>query len=266
MNPDKSVTAKASLGGSGKDDEALSFPAWGEVLASREEMKPDERSRWKFAIIGLLKFCKGERRPVSITLIKEYIEVMRAQGKLVAEPREAFLWFVAEARRESHAGGTSGSLETRAKAGLAKDKEARPAVGPTFRDPTLRESDRSMPSEGAEGLDGPDWEQALVRAARLKGLAWRTEVTYREWAARLVKFIEPRSPRMADKSDVKAFLEFLAVELRVASSTQKQALNAVVFFMQEGLGVYLGDFGFQAGFGGAQDADGVDAGGGATGV
>ena len=99
-----------------------------------------------------------------------------------------------------------------------------------------------MPSEGAEGLDGPEWEQTLVRAARLKGLAWRTEVTYREWAARLVEFIEPKSPRAADKSDVKAFLEYLAVESRVASSTQKQALNAVVFFMQEALGVQLGDF------------------------
>lgn len=101
MNPDKSVTAKASLGGWGREDEALSFPTWGEVLASRAEMKPDERSRWKFAIIGLLKFCKGVGRPVSITLIKEYLELMRGQGKLVAEPREAFLWFVAEARGAS---------------------------------------------------------------------------------------------------------------------------------------------------------------------
>jgi hypothetical protein len=64
-------------------------------------MNPDAKMRWKFAILGLLKFCKVNRRPVSITLIKGYLEVMRTQGKLVAEAREAFLWFVAEARTAS---------------------------------------------------------------------------------------------------------------------------------------------------------------------
>jgi site-specific recombinase XerD len=248
MSPDKSVTAKASLGGWGHPDEAVSFPRWTEVLAARDDLDPDTKSRYKYAIMGLLKFCKVERRPVSITLIKVYLEVMRGQGKLVAEAKRTFLWFVAEGRRrvqlkikgevEGVEGGVGGDQSRRKVAStFGGEAEARPAVGPT-----LRESDRSMPSEGAEGLDGPEWERALVRAARLKGLAWRTEVTYREWAARLVAFIEPRSPRVADKSDVKAFLEFLAVELRVGPSTQKQALNALVFFMQEGLGVYLGDF------------------------
>jgi hypothetical protein len=69
MNPDKSVTAKASLGTSDNPDEALSFPTWNEVLASREDLDTDRKSRWKYAIIGLLKFCKTKRRPVSITII-----------------------------------------------------------------------------------------------------------------------------------------------------------------------------------------------------
>jgi hypothetical protein len=46
-------------------------------------MKPDEKSRWKFAIIGLLKFCKEKRRPVSIMLIKE-LEMMLNQSKFMA--------------------------------------------------------------------------------------------------------------------------------------------------------------------------------------
>lgn len=245
MNSDKSVTAKASLGSWGSEGEALSFPTWSEVLAARDDIKPDVRSRWKFAILGLLKFCKTERRPVSIMLIKGYLSEMASQGKLMAEAREAFLWFVAEARRMASVEGRaelSGGNPARAEA------EARPAVGPTPETAAAvapareRASDRSMPSEGAEGLDGPEWEQALVRAARVAGLAWRTEVTYREWAARLVEFMKPREPRFVEKSDVKAFLEYLAVELRVSSSTQKQALNAVVFFVQQGLGMRLGDF------------------------
>ena len=108
--------------------------------------------------------------------------------------------------------------------------------------PRERVSDRSMPSAGAEGLDGPEWEQALVKAARVAGLMWRTEQTYRGWARRFVAFMHPRGPRLAEKADVKAFLEELAVKLRVGASTQKQALNALVFFLQEGLHIHLGDF------------------------
>jgi integron integrase len=245
MNPDKSVTANASPGGWGNYDAAVSFPGWSEVLASREDLDPDSKSRYKYAILGLLKFCKMERRPVSITLIKEYLEVMRGQGKLVAEAKQVFLWFVAEARAASSRASLSGKFKVKSEGGGA---ERRPegVQGTSSRASVLPhsgpQSDRSMPSEGAEGLDGPEWERALVKVARMKGLAWRTEVTYREWAGRFAEFIQPRSPQVADKSDVKAFLEYLAVESRVASSTQKQALNAVVFFMQEALGVYLGDF------------------------
>jgi hypothetical protein len=69
MNPDKSVTENASLGTSDNPDEALSFPAWNEVLTSREDLDPDRKSRWKYAIIGLLYLCKEKRRPVIITII-----------------------------------------------------------------------------------------------------------------------------------------------------------------------------------------------------
>jgi site-specific recombinase XerD len=212
-------------------------------LRSLEEMNPDAKMRWKFAILGLLKFCKVNRRPVSITLIKGYLEVMRTQGKLVAEAREAFLWFVAEARRTSQVKRKDevegvGRDESGDGSGGVRGTSSRASVllhsGP--------QSDRSMPSEGAEGLDGPEWEQALVRAARLRGLAWRSEVTYREWAARLVEFMKPKGPQLADRSDVKAFLEYLAVELRIGASSQKQALNALVFFLENGLGIHLGDF------------------------
>jgi len=43
-------------------------------------------------------------------------------------------------------------------------------------------------------------------------------------------------------TEVRAFLEDLAVRQRVGPSTQKQALNAVVFFLAGALGVELDDF------------------------
>jgi hypothetical protein len=54
MKPDKSVTENASLGTAVDPDEALSFPAWNEVSASREDLDPDRKSRWTYAVIELL--------------------------------------------------------------------------------------------------------------------------------------------------------------------------------------------------------------------
>ena len=43
------------------------------------------------------------------------------------------------------------------------------------------------------------------------------------------------TPGQADGADVKRFLSDLVVRLNVAPSTQKQALNALVFFLQKSL-------------------------------
>jgi len=85
----------------------------------------------------------------------------------------------------------------------------------------------------------------LIKASRSLGLLWRTEETYRGWAARFVRFLAPRSPYAASGPDVAAFLTQLAVNYRASPSTQKQGLNALVFFMQKGLGRDLGEMNFR---------------------
>src|SRR5205085_7354699 len=90
------------------------------------------------------------------------------------------------------------------------------------------------------------WEQRLIERLRIQHYAWRTEQTYREWAWRLADFVRPRELEAATGEDLKAFLSELAVKGRVSRSTQKQALNALVFVFREGLGRDAGDVsGFQ---------------------
>jgi integron integrase len=90
-----------------------------------------------------------------------------------------------------------------------------------------------------------DWEKKLVEASRRRSFSWRTEETYRGWAVRFANFIQPRTPWVAEGADVQAFLSDLAVKWRASASTQKQALNALVFFMQEALKVRLGEMSFR---------------------
>jgi len=107
----------------------------------------------------------------------------------------------------------------------------------------MKRSDTPKPARSDMG--GAEWEKRLIAACRERGFQWRTEETYRMWAQRFADFIKPRSPATAGNEEVSAFLSMLAVEQRASVSSQKQALNALVFFMQEGLKRNLGEFSFR---------------------
>ena len=57
----------------------------------------------------------------------------------------------------------------------------------------------------------------------------RTEEAYVGWVRAFVRFHNRRHPREMGAPEITAFLNFLAVEKRVAASTQNQALCAIVF-------------------------------------
>jgi integron integrase len=97
------------------------------------------------------------------------------------------------------------------------------------------------PPLAADDTGASAWEQALIQAMRSRNFLWRTEETYRRWAGRFAQFIAPRSPYAAGTAEVGAFLDALALQQRASAATQKQALNALVFFLQEALQHDLGE-------------------------
>jgi integron integrase len=68
---------------------------------------------------------------------------------------------------------------------------------------------------------------------RLKHYSIRTEQTYIDWIKRYIYFHNKRHPADMDASHITAFLTHLAVKLKVASSTQNQALCALVFLYKQ---------------------------------
>ena len=74
---------------------------------------------------------------------------------------------------------------------------------------------------------------------RYKHYSIRTEQSYVEWVRRFVSFHGRRHPREMGAEEVRAFLGYLAVELKVAASTHQQALSALLFLYREVLGVDL---------------------------
>jgi integrase len=70
-------------------------------------------------------------------------------------------------------------------------------------------------------------------AIRLKHYAYRTEDTYVSWIRQYILFHDKRHPGEMGAAEVEAFLTYLAQERHVSSSTQNQALSAVLFLYRE---------------------------------
>lgn len=241
------------------DNQPVSFPEWKQALAKAGLSSAGEAA-YRREIITFLKHCKTHHVPATVLLAKQYVEM---QERMRSGPvRIALRWFFRAAK-------AAASRETDDNRQIASRRpmsgpEAPPAI---FRQdggspPTANESHRAevsrdevdpparglrpmQPKPARDDRGGPEWEQALVKTMRLRGLLWRTEESYRSWARRFARFIEPKTPYAAGGEEVQAFLTELAVQGRASASGQRQALNALVFLMQEALSRDLGKLDFK---------------------
>lgn len=85
-------------------------------------------------------------------------------------------------------------------------------------------------------------EQVRLRL-RARHYSRRTESAYVQWIRRYILFHGKRHPMALGESEINAFLTNLAVEGKVAASTQTQALSALLFLYREVLSKDVGDLG-----------------------
>ncbi len=78
-------------------------------------------------------------------------------------------------------------------------------------------------------LDGVRWH------LRVKHYSIRTEKTYLDWIRRYILFHGKRHPAEMGEEEIAGFLSQLAIEGRVAASTQNQALSALLFLYGQAL-------------------------------
>ncbi|HEV2209839.1 MAG TPA: integron integrase [Verrucomicrobiae bacterium] len=184
---------------------AVIFPNWREVL-NQARLSDPTRAGYTLAIGGYLDYCRRNAFSVNSQSARAYMaDVERRQ--LARNPalwKNGLNWFFTQGRKSS-------------------------AWAP------------GAPSPGAADTGVTPWERRLIERLRLNHYSWRTEQTYREWAWRLDRFIGRKGAEAATGEDLKEFLTQLAVKGRVSASTQKQALNALVFLFREALGRDPGD-------------------------
>jgi site-specific recombinase XerD len=77
---------------------------------------------------------------------------------------------------------------------------------------------------------------------RCKHYSIRTEQSYLDWIRRYIYFHNKQHPKDMGEPHISGYLTHLAVDRKVASSTQNQALCALVFLYREVLKKDIGEF------------------------
>jgi integron integrase len=68
---------------------------------------------------------------------------------------------------------------------------------------------------------------------RIKHYSTRTEQAYIHWVRKYILFHDKQHPKDMGLLEIEAFLTYLAVDQKVAASTQNQALSAILFLYRE---------------------------------
>lgn len=188
----------------------IEFADWEEVLLRDATLTPGLRELYRQTVRGFREFCGPRGGVGTVRLAREYVELVQLEraphpARLQAW-KDALNWYFRRGRE----------AELAALHGV----------------PPLARSD----------LGQADWEAELIAGVRQRHFSWRTEQTYRGWLWRFAGFLDGRPMGDAGGAEVRAFLTKLAVEERVGVATQRQALNALVFFFRDVKGRDLGDF------------------------
>ncbi|PCJ46359.1 MAG: integrase [Gammaproteobacteria bacterium] len=81
-----------------------------------------------------------------------------------------------------------------------------------------------------------DTHLAFVKTIRVRQMASRTEKTYEQWIARFFRYSDWQNIEKLCLGDIQKFLEYLTLSRKVSASTQKVALNSLIFLFREVLG------------------------------
>jgi integron integrase len=196
------------------------FPQWVEALESIPDVR--ERESIRITIRWYLGWCKR----MQVTVCEETARQFLAGAKREKSPSVSIL--------------NKWGLALRWFFDRANEQEPPPEGGGG---PATRPDDLPEEHDSVNSITDP-WERQMTRTLRRNNLLLRTEQAYRGWLRRYLTWLGGRDPREAPSRWVEEYLEHLAVTELVAHSTQRQALNALVFFYQKTLESELGELKF----------------------
>ena len=214
----------------------VSFPNWSDAL-SEADLPEKTRKSFEISIKWYLGFLAKKGVPASVESAREFIETNARTRKpeewMLEQWRAALNWFFRHAPHRRNRGDRAAKDDgwDHGQAGGADEVDGRQSYPVTVR-------------QYQERVESEPLIEETVRLMRVRHLAYRTEEAYIGWLRRMDRFVAVKGMSLEEfgQDDLKAFLSHLAVEEGVSAATQRQALNAGVFFLREVRKFELGDF------------------------
>ncbi len=226
----------------------IRFTNWTAVLA--HSSLPDKtKASWHITLNWYLSFCRRGRAGVNVRSARDFVawaeRDKQAQPWQVEAWKNALRWFFKSAARPAGDSKTGTLANSSSPA-----KEAIEDLKPVETDHA-----RWRTESGDTGLETPaprlagkpdatpaQWKEKFLTVVRRRHYSYRTEQSYLVWIERFARHVNSPALEGLGGSEIESFLNAMALNERLSSSSQRQALNALVFLFREVFEKDPGDF------------------------
>ena len=218
----------------------IHFPRWAEVLSS-SDLNSKTTNAYKISIRWYLSWCARRSEGCSVDSAREFVDWAQreknAEEWAVDRWKDALRWFFVTAKAQ-RSNGTQG------KDSVWTPGDEKGAGEVTKMDTREKVYASDLADTSAERIEaGSDDETKILAVMRQRGMALTTERNYISHFRDLMKRRNLHNAAEISAPELKAYLDYLAMDREVASTTQKQALNALVFVAREVFKIELGEIG-----------------------
>lgn len=193
----------------------VSFPRWAEILR-QSDLPSKTQDGYLVTIRWYLSWCRGQGTGCTVASARAFMDWAVKEKKpaeaIVEVWRAAINWFFRTAK---------------AQCGQINDGNG----------PGLNDTD----AERIEGRN--DDERRILSVMRHRGMALKTEQSYLRYYRDFVRERGLTGPGGLRADEIKLYLDYLAMDRAVSSSTQKGALNALIFVAEKVFEQPVGDLG-----------------------
>ena len=218
--------------------EDIHFDNWAEVLDSAQ-LPIKRRNSWRIVLRWYLGFCRRSRAGVNFDSAREFIawaiKDKTPEAWQVEDWKAAIRWFFREAKMH---GGQSrkapGRTQETGNAVAVRVGSGKPGIGTS--------NPGTSCVQGGASTAMPEWKRRFLTVIRRRHYSFRTEQSYLVWIEQYARRVGRQDLESLGEMEIKGFLDSMALNERLSASSQRQALNALVFLYREVFERELSDF------------------------
>lgn len=234
------------------------FDAVMEKKSIPPRLRSDYRKWLRYYFDFRAKYPPPDSRSEQVRLFIQKLKSKGQSQRQLGQATQALSLFFTTQSKARPASGMQGGMESNSapvpreeKAGsptLASGSESAAAgsfvSATTDNKKTLRPGRRYDELRFREKTKSPEWDRviaSLEAEISTRHYSRKTLITYANWIRKFQHYLKDKPPTHLSAEDVKAYLTYLAVNCKVAASTQNQAFNAILFLYRHILKKDFGD-------------------------